>query len=143
MNPALPPFDWGEYLRQATALSQNADEASHRTSISRAYYSIFHAATIHAQNNGYSGHSHKKLWATYQGATDRNCRRLSTLGNQMKAAREDADYVGVVLDVPDVMTQQLQDAATFINTLAEVPATSPEPLRPSPPRTCPNCGVVL
>lgn len=63
MNPAQPPFNWAEYLRLAARLSQNPDEASHRTSISRAYYSIFHAATIRAQRNGYADRSHKKLWA--------------------------------------------------------------------------------
>src|ERR1035438_5350260 len=110
MNPAPPPFDWGEYLRLATELSQYSDEASHRTSISRAYYSIFHAATIQARRNGYAARSHQKLWALYQRDPDRNCRKLSVLGNAMKVAREEADYVTTVPDVPGTMAQQIEYA---------------------------------
>jgi len=95
MTPTPQPFNWAEYLRLATELSATQDEASHRSSISRAYYSIFHAATIKAQSNGYSGRSHQKLWALYQRDADRNCRKLSTIGNTMKVAREDADYVTI------------------------------------------------
>lgn len=125
MTPAPPPFNWGEYLRLATELSQNPDEASHRTSMSRAYYSIFHAATIQAKKNGYVGQSHKRLWALYQSDSDRNCRKLSTLGNSMKVAREDADYKALVPDIPDQVTQQLDWAGEFMARLATVPATSP------------------
>lgn len=46
-------FDWREYLNLASILSGNADEASQRTAISRAYYAVFHAATLHAKANGY------------------------------------------------------------------------------------------
>jgi uncharacterized protein (UPF0332 family) len=126
MNATPPLFDWAEYLRLATQLSQNSDEASHRTSISRAYYSIFHAATVQAQRNGYAGRSHKKLWAIYQSDADRNCRKLSTIGNTMKVAREDADYVTAVSDIPDTMTQQITDANDFIAILGALPPTSPK-----------------
>ena len=98
-----------------------------RTSISRAYYSVFHAATIQAKQNGYSGGSHKEIWATYHKDSDRNCRRLSTIGNQMKDARKAADYDATVPDIPDVMAQQLKYANEFMAMLATLPSTSPQP----------------
>ena len=125
MIPAAPPFNWAEYLRLAAELSQSPDEASHRTSISRAYYSIFNAATIQAQRNGYVERGHKKLWALYQRDPDRNCRKLSTIGNIMKVARENADYVTTVPDIPDTMAQQIEDANEFVTILGTLPGTSP------------------
>jgi|SRR5450432_1020290 uncharacterized protein (UPF0332 family) len=127
MTPlATPAFDWAEYLRLATDLSQNPDEASQRTSMSRAYYSIYHAATIRAQQNGYTGKKHQELWALFQRDSDRACRKLSTLGNSMKVAREEADYKTTVLDVADQMVQQLEWANDFIGRLGELPPTSPK-----------------
>ena len=139
---AAAPFDWTQYLRLATALSRNADEASQRTVISRAYYSIFHAAILQAKPNGYAERSHGKLWKMYQADTDRNAKKLSALGNVMKRAREDADYVTQVPRVSEIMAQQLTDANRFIAILAQVPASSPRPLPPAPKRNCPNCGAL-
>jgi hypothetical protein len=44
----------------------------------------------------------------------------------MKVAREDADYVAVVPDIPDTMMQQLEDANKVISILAALPAASPK-----------------
>jgi uncharacterized protein (UPF0332 family) len=140
---AAAPFDWTDYLRLANQLSQNADEASQRASISRAYYSMFHAATIHAQVNGFAERSHGRLWKMYQSDPDVNCRRLSVIGNAMKRAREDADYVTSVPRVADVMAQQLIDANRFIATLAAVPTASPQPLPPTPKKVCLFCAQTL
>ena len=122
MTAARPPFNWAEYLRLATELSQTQDEASQRSSISRAYYSVYHAATIHAQRKGYTGRSHHELWAYYQGDPDRNCRKLSQLGNSMKVARKNADYVTVIPDIPDTMAQQLEYARRVLAILSTLAA---------------------
>jgi uncharacterized protein (UPF0332 family) len=139
---ATPSFNWTDYLTLATNLSANPDEASQRSAISRAYYSAFHAATIHAQANGYKERSHGRLWKMYQSDTDLNSRRLSAIGNQMKQAREEADYVAQVARVSHVMTAQLAMAAQFAKVLAQVPAGSPQLLPPNPPRLCRHCGAV-
>jgi uncharacterized protein (UPF0332 family) len=81
---AAAPFNWGEYLRLATDLSQNTDEASHRTSISRAYYSVYHAAFAHAVRNGYLGGTQAGLWKVFAKDADRACRKLAQMGNTMK-----------------------------------------------------------
>lgn len=80
---AAPSFNWADYLTLATTLSSNSDEASQRSAISRAYYSAFHAATIHAKPNGYTERSHGRLWKMCQADADLNARRLAALGNQM------------------------------------------------------------
>jgi uncharacterized protein (UPF0332 family) len=138
---ATPSFNWADYLTLAATLSANADEASQRSAISRAYYSAFHAATIHARANGYNDRNHGRLWKMYQRDTDLNSRRLSVIGNQMKQAREDADYVAEVARVSDVMTDQLARATHFANILAQVSARSPQLLPPNPPRLCRHCGA--
>lgn len=139
---AAPSFNWDDYLTLAKTLSANSDEASQRTAISRAYYSVFHAATLHAKPNGYEERSHGRLWKMYQADSDVNARRRSTMGNQMKQAREDADYVAQVSRIGDLMASQFDYADQFATVLAQVPASSPQPLPPSPERTCPSCGAL-
>jgi uncharacterized protein (UPF0332 family) len=141
MAPA--PFNWYEYLNLAKILSANGDEASLRTATSRAYYAAFHAATLHAKQNGYAERSHGRRWKMYSSDAGLNARRISALGNQMKKSREDADYVAAVPRISDIVTQQLANANTFVALLAQVPVASPQPLPPNPPKVCPNCGAVI
>ena len=46
------PFDWTEYARLAEELGTRADEASLRTAISRAYYSVYHQARDYLLGEG-------------------------------------------------------------------------------------------
>jgi uncharacterized protein (UPF0332 family) len=140
---ATAPFNWNEYLNLARILSANGDEASQRTATSRAYYAAFHAATLHAKHNGYAERSHSRLWKMYSSDSEINARRISTLGYQMKKAREDADYVAAVPRISDIMTQQLADANKLAALLAQVPATSPQLLPQSPRGGWQNCGAVI
>lgn len=86
---------------------------------------------------------HGRLWKMYQADVDINARRISAMGNQMKKAREDADYVSSIPRIADVMVQQISDASAFVALLAQVPTTSPRLLPPNSKQTCPNCGAVL
>jgi uncharacterized protein (UPF0332 family) len=126
---ATAPFDWAEYLRLATDLSQNPDEASHRTSISRAYYSVYHAASAQAIRNGYpSGQgSHARIWKVFAQDQNKASKRLAQLGNTMKRVRELADYRSVVPQIPAQMTQQLLYANNFLAQLATLPTNTPQP----------------
>jgi uncharacterized protein (UPF0332 family) len=137
-----PPFNWEEYLTLATDLFLNPDEASRRTSISRAYYAVFHAATNHAKINGYNERNHGRLWKMYHADVNRNARKLSTIGNLMKTARECADYGAEVIELDAVAAQQLSHANEFAEILAQVPVTSPQLLPPNPIRTCHACGAI-
>jgi len=126
---ATAPFNWTEYLRLATDLSQNIDEASCRTSISRAYYSVYHAASEVAIRNGYppGSNSHAELWKIFSKDADKDCRRLATLAKTMKFARENADYKSVFPRVADQMAQQLTDANSFMTQLGVLSPNVPQP----------------
>jgi uncharacterized protein (UPF0332 family) len=127
---AATAFNWSEYLRLANDLSGNADEGSHRSSISRAYYSVYHLASARAVANGYADQkSHAKLWLLYQGNTDRDCKRLAATGFRMKKERVDADYEITATRIGDRMNQQLIEANTFLTRLAALSAALPLPRR--------------
>lgn len=82
---ASPFFDWSEYLRLANQLAANPDEASQRSSISRAYYCVYHKALERAVSSGYvDEQQHWKLWAVYGRNTDKACRKLYDIGSRMK-----------------------------------------------------------
>ena len=121
------PFDWAEYLRLATDLANNPDEASHRTSISRAYYSVYHAASALAIRNGYPAgqKSHKNIWNLYAKEQNRDSKRLAQWGNTMKHVRELADYSASVPQIPGQMSQQLTYARDFLALLAALPPDVP------------------
>ena len=90
---ATPGFDWSRYLTLATQLSANADEASQRSSMSRAYYCVYHKALERAVANGYvDQRKHFELWELYnRNSPDRDCRKLYGMGTRMKKERVDAD----------------------------------------------------
>ena len=124
------PFDWADYLRLAEDLANKPDEASQRTSISRAYYFVYHIASARAISNGHpaGGNSHSKIWQLYQGqTTNKDARRLAALGQSMKRVREYADYHAIVHQVPDQMAQQLLDAKQFLTQLTALTANAPQP----------------
>lgn len=90
------PFDWNEYLVLARKLATAGDEASKRSAISRAYYSIFNAAFARAELTAgrFPGGetSHKWCWDRYDRTPDAACRALGIDGTRMKRWRVRADY---------------------------------------------------
>lgn len=97
------PFDWNDFLSLAEELLQSDDEASHRTSISRAYYAIFNVAFERADRNcgpmpeeakGF----HKWCWDQYANTNHRDCRRLAVEGRRLRDRRVQADYKRESLD---------------------------------------------
>jgi len=125
---ATTAFNWSDYLRLATDLSRNPDEASHRSSISRAYYSVYHIASARAVANGYLDQkSHLELWKLCDRNARRDCRRLAAMGFRMKKERRDADYKIAATRIPDRMNQQLIEANTFLMRLAALNAALPLP----------------
>jgi hypothetical protein len=90
-------FDWANYLRLAEDLAAKADEASLRTAISRAYYSIFNVAYERAEKNlgrkpASSGSHHKWCWDAYGNCNDSTCQELAVEGRRLKWLRVDVDY---------------------------------------------------
>jgi len=123
-----PAFDWSEYLTLANGLAANADEASHRSSMSRAYYCVYHKASERAAANGYVDEkSHLKLWNLYARNTDRACRKINDIGSRMKKERVVADYDRNATRIPDKMNVQLNRANDFLARLANLPPGLPLP----------------
>jgi len=116
---ATPIFDWSEYLRLAKQLAANPDEASQRSSISRAYYCVYHKALERAVSSGYvDPKSHWKLWVLYDRNADRACRKLSNIGSRMQKERVDADYDSAATRIAERMNVQLNRASDFLTRLS-------------------------
>jgi hypothetical protein len=121
-------FDWSEYLALANQLSANIDEASHRSSMSRAYYCVYHKASERAVLNGYVDQkSHWKLWDLYDRNTDRGCRKLGDIGSRMKKERVEADYNPAATRITDRMYVQLNRANNLLAGLSSLPPHLPGP----------------
>ena len=126
---SAPGFDWFHYLTLATQLSANADEASQRSSMSRAYYCVYHKALERAVANGYMDRrSHFELWELYnRNSADKVCRKLYGIGTRMKKERVDADYDRTAGRIADRMAVQLNRANSFLSRLGALPPGLPKP----------------
>jgi uncharacterized protein (UPF0332 family) len=93
-------FDWTNYLHLAEVLSENPDEASQRTAISRAYYAIFCNAREYLQSKQFSytdrKSPHEAVWKAFEKIQlpipqkDRN--KIYVIGDRLKKRRFQADY---------------------------------------------------
>jgi uncharacterized protein (UPF0332 family) len=107
-------FDWNEFFVLAEDLAGRVDEASKRTSISRAYYSAFHAALIRAEQNcgpKEGGNSHEWCWNRYIYTQNDACNQLGIDGKRLKARRVKADYeADTIQRLDDYVARTLSDA---------------------------------
>ena len=96
------PFDWTEYARLAEELRARGDEASARTAISRAYYSVYHQARNYLLAEGFplsrSDSSHKVVWNRYKDLGG-SCRAVGVNGDRLNDNRTQADYESQISDV--------------------------------------------
>src|SRR6266852_5903477 len=80
----LMPFDFNEFLTLAEELAGKGDEASKRSSISRAYYTAYHLAFPRAETNvgPWRNRANRKLgthawcWQQYIDTNDANCQQI-------------------------------------------------------------------
>jgi hypothetical protein len=124
-------FDWNNFLVLADELAGHNDEASKRTSISRAYYSAFHDALTRAERNcgqKQGGNSHQWCWDRYIYTQDDTCNQLGIDGNRLKAKRVKADYDAATISrLEDVVTRALQDARSLKQRIAALDQRYPRP----------------
>src|SRR5258706_14082722 len=125
------PFDWSEYLTLADELGSRADEASLRSSLSRAYYYVYHFALKRAKDNNFkplSGEgTHTQLWRVFSMNPEPACRRLAEIAVRLKEKRERADYSPVYARVHEEIPHVLADARDFADRLGRLPARHPNP----------------
>jgi len=125
---ATQPFDWSEYHRVAHELSTHPDECYLRTSISRAYYYIFHLGRKRVEDNGFpliKSDAHKQIWEKFNDSPDHRCRKLAETAKRLKAKREMADYdpfyPRIATDAPAVVALAVQ----FATDLARLDSAFP------------------
>jgi len=125
-------FDWFQFLQLAQTLAMKGDEASKRTSISRAYYSVFHLA--HARAVGNCGPTppntskHAWCWEKYINSTDKTCAALGIVGNRLKRARQNADYDSPPIPrLNETCQRAIEDAQEFRADFEELDAKFPAP----------------
>jgi hypothetical protein len=119
---ATQPFNWSEYYRVASELSTHADECYLRTSISRAYYYVFHLGRKRVEDNGFTllrADKHKQVWDKFNEFPDHRCRKLAETAKRLKEKRESADYdhyyPRIANDAPAVLALAAQFATDLAN----------------------------
>jgi uncharacterized protein (UPF0332 family) len=129
-------FDFNQFLVLAEELSHKTDEASLRTSISRAYYTVFHLGFARAEakvgayknRKNRSESTHHWCWLQYTNTTDRKCRQLGIDGDRMKKRRHSADYDSPVLRNPAFEAErQIEAAKKFQADLSALDGRFPQP----------------
>jgi len=90
------PFDWSAYRAVAETLKNNADEASQRSAISRAYYCAYHQALNHLSEHhkfqlSEDKPAHDQVWREFSGK-GLSYREIWNKGGKLKKLRVDADY---------------------------------------------------
>jgi uncharacterized protein (UPF0332 family) len=127
------PFDWVGFLKLAEELANRPDEASKRSAISRAYYSIFNAAFLRAQltpqpyPRGTRTPTHQWCWKKYQNtAGNLSCKQLGITGDRLKKRRTWADYDGAANPRLDQdVSRVLAEARKFLADLDALPMNYP------------------
>ena len=126
-----PPFDWHEYLTLAQDLGRRPEESSLRSSISRAYYYVYHLALTRAEQNGFRptpGEStHAQLWRLFHKSPEPACINLGQLALRLKEKRERADYRPIYRRIEQEVPDALADADEFGTRLGILPARHPNP----------------
>ena len=120
-------FDWGEYLSQAQRLAAVGDEAGYRSSISRAYYSVFGLARrrlsdVERLPVPSTGRAHEYVWTTF-GAASADITRVAigASGRRLRNRRNLADYDDVVADLALLSSESLAEAQRVIALIGTLP----------------------
>jgi len=113
-----------DFLISAQAHATGGDEMSHRNCISRAYYSVYHAAYPVAiahlpdPNKNFFMGEHERLSKRYRASSNATAKSIGYMLENMKAARHRADYdLGDTVSQSDA-TQVLANARRFAQQLA-------------------------
>lgn len=114
------PFDWADYRAVAETLRRNADEASLRSAISRAYYCAYHQAVNHlSQHFNFQtskDKSHDTVWRTFK-EKGRSYAEVWSKGDKLKKLRVDADYESDAVVNGETVMFSLQLADRIITIL--------------------------
>ncbi|MDI6792265.1 MAG: hypothetical protein QME81_05280 [bacterium] len=88
-------FDWTEYIRLSEELIQKEEEVYLRSAISRSYYGVFCIARNKLGYQRYSGRDvHGKIIDGYKNSADRIQEKIGKNLDELRKARNSADYDG-------------------------------------------------
>ena len=108
------PFDWTEYGRLAEDLRTRGDEASLRSAVSRAYYSVYHQARNYLLAEGIelskTDSSHKVVWNRYKGIGGTSCRAVGVNGERLNDNRTQADYENELRNIESLVEETFEIA---------------------------------
>jgi uncharacterized protein (UPF0332 family) len=123
------PFEWKEYLRLARALVEQADEAAHRSAISRAYYAAFGSAVQALSFAGHKvpedGSAHEYVWSVYRDADDGPLFYIAQDGARLRSKRRTADYLAHHAITRIDAQKACREAETAINAIERHSAPAP------------------
>ena len=115
------PFQWADYLKLASLLAAQGDEAALRSAISRAYYAVYHTAVANAQAHSVtiarvSGFGlHESCWNAYKALPATAA--LGVAGDRLKVSRHKADYQLVAANWAKEAATTLTEAARLMGAL--------------------------
>ena len=126
----MSEFNWRQYFELAKSLSANKDEASLRTTVSRAYYFVYHLALARAKRNDYKHPAetgtHISLWKVYTASPVPDCQRLGTIGQRLFNKRLKADYEQIFPRLEELTQDVLHDAERFEESLSKLDLRHPK-----------------
>lgn len=112
-------FDWREYFTLAKNLSKKKDEASLRSSVSRAYYAVFCTARSYALTKGHkikkSAGAHQEVERLYSGQL-----LIPTVGanlGRLRKSRNLCDYDDEVSNLQYIVELSLRRAAYVLRLI--------------------------
>ncbi len=112
-------FNWREYFALAQDLSKKNDEASLRSSVSRAYYAVFCIARNYALTKGHkisrSARAHQEVEKLYSGQL--SIPTVSTNLDRLRFARNKCDYEDGVSSLQNIVKLSLLQAEKVLRLI--------------------------
>jgi uncharacterized protein (UPF0332 family) len=120
----VTPFDWSAFRTVAERLKDEADEASWRSAISRAYYCAYHQAQTHlSEHHNFQASedkpAHDQVWREFS-RKGMSYREVWNKGDKLKKLRVDADYRSDVVISADTTITSLKLADRIIECLHQI-----------------------
>ena len=118
------PFEWTDFISCAKDLGSKSDEASWRSSISRAYYGAFGKIKIYCVGKyrlSISGDSvHQKVIQKLKESDDRREYSLGNTLSSLRTKRNDADYEAHARITKPIVDETIRKSESMVHLLEEI-----------------------
>lgn len=116
----MSTFDWTNFLGLAERwFSDEADEATLRSCMSRAYYAAFHVAIDYMRQHTEIPRrdTHSRIWAWLSERDTRQLRNAGSTGVLLRRSRNFADYNSTTPCTPTDARKAIERATVIVTTL--------------------------